>query len=136
MLQLQLVKVKTISQDTNSVKATNVAKTLQGTAGVAGVVVNEAIKKHEENLQQEALYKDTVTLDNMRNDYILDVNDVNNVDNAVKAYGKQANDYLENDSELNKLYKPVDKNVDMLSGVKNFISNIAQKTVNLVKKQV
>ncbi|OLA94777.1 MAG: hypothetical protein BHW64_02205 [Candidatus Melainabacteria bacterium LEY3_CP_29_8] len=111
-------------------------KTLQGSAGVAGIVVNEAIKKHEENLKQEALYKDTLVLDNIRNKYILDVNEVNKVDNAVKAYGKEANDYLENDSELCKLYKPVDKNVDLLSGVKNLMSNIAQKTVNLVKKQV
>ncbi len=112
-------------------------KTLQGSAGVAGIVVNEAIKKHEENLKQEALYKDTLVLDNIRNKYILDVNEVNKVDNAVKAYGKEANEYIVNDSsEFSKLYKPVNKNVDIVSGVKNFMSNIAQKTVNLVTKQV
>lgn len=111
-------------------------KTIQGGAGVAGVVVNEIYKKHEEKLKQEALYKDTLVLDNMRNKYILGVNKVNNVDNAIKAYGKQANDYLENDSELCKLYKPVDKNFDMLSGAKNLMSNIAQKTVSAVKQQI
>lgn len=101
-------------------------KTFQGYAGVAAIVVNEAIKKHEENLKQEALYIDILVLDNMRNKYILDLNEVNNVDNAVKAYGKEANEYIANDSEFSKLHKPVDKNVDILSGVKPYVKYCAK----------
>ena len=82
-------------------------------------------KQNDKKKLRNAIVQDDKVLDNIFKGHILNAYKENGV-NASKDYAKEANEYLANDSEFSKLHKPVDKNVDILSGVKPYVKYCAK----------